>query len=206
MTYNKKLLSHLSDGILKGNPIFRLAFGVCPALAITTSLINGLWMGIAVTLVLICSNTSISLLKSFIPERIKIYVFIILTAGFVTIIQMLFKAFLPSINASLGVYLPLIAVSCIILDRAESLAYKSSFLPSLLDAIGMGIGFTAALTLIGLVREILGSGQIVLSESLVIPVTSALGIAPMLIFILPPGGFFVFGILIALSRRITHNE
>ncbi len=193
----EKKLSVLTKGIIKENPTLRLVLGTCPTLAITTAAINGIGMGVAATLVLIGSNAVISLLRNIIPDKVRIPAFITIIAAFVSIIQMLVKAFLPSIDAALGIYLPLIVVNCIILARAEMFASKNPVIPSILDAIGMGIGFTAALTLMGMIRELIGVGTI-----FGLPVTQG-AIEPMLIFILPPGGFFVFGMLVALSNKLA---
>ena len=196
MAENSKL-SVLTKGIVKENPVLRLVLGTCPTLAITTAAINGIGMGVAATLVLIGSNVVISLLRNVIPDKVRIPAFITIIATFVSIIQMLVKAFLPSIDAALGIFLPLIVVNCIILARAEMFASKNPVLPSILDAIGMGIGFTAALTLMGMIRELLGAGTLFGLE-----ITKG-AIEPMLIFILPPGGFFVFGMLVALSNKLA---
>lgn len=187
----------LTKGIVKENPVLRLVLGTCPTLAITTAAVNGIGMGVAATLVLVGSNVAISLLRKVIPDKVRIPAFITIIATFVTIIQMLVKAFAPAIDSALGIYLPLIVVNCIILARAEMFASKNSVLPSILDALGMGIGFTAALTLMGIIRELLGAGTL-----FGLPVTQGL-IDPMIVFILPPGGFFVFGILVALSNKLA---
>ncbi|HOV69348.1 MAG TPA: electron transport complex subunit E [Clostridia bacterium] len=188
------MLKYFSNGIIKENPVLRLVLGTCPTLAISTSAINGLGMGIAATVVLLGSNIVISLLRGFIPDKVRIPAFITIIAGFVTIVQLLVKAYTPELDKALGIYLPLIVVNCIILARAEMFASKQRVLPSILDALGMGIGFTAALLLMGIIREIIGSGSVfgMLFNS-----------NPMLIFILPPGGFFVFGILIALANKVA---
>ena len=171
--------------------------GTCPTLAITTSAFNGIGMGVAATLVLICSNAAISLLRNIIPNKIRIPAFITIIAGFVSVVQMLVKAFAPAIDKSLGIFLPLIVVNCIILARAEMFASKNSLLPSVLDGLGMGIGFTATLTLMGLIREFFGAGTL-----FGIAVTTNV-ISPMIVFLLPPGGFFVFGILVAASNALA---
>ncbi|MBE6729250.1 MAG: electron transport complex subunit E [Ruminococcaceae bacterium] len=201
-----KTLSYFTNGILTENPVLRLVLGTCPTLAVTTTFMNGIGMGAAATMVLICSNIVISLLRNIIPQKVRIPAFITVIAGFVSIVQLLVKAYAPSIDKSLGIFLPLIVVNCIILARAEMFASKNSVLPSLLDGLGMGVGFTVTLAIMGLIREIIGTGQIAISESLTIPLTSAIGIEPMLIFILPPGGFFVFGLLIALSNKIAEKQ
>ena len=188
----------LTNGIVKENPVLRLVVGTCPTLAITTSALNGIRMGIAATLVLLGSNVVISLLRKFIPDKVRIPAFITIIATFVTVIQMLVKGFLPAVDKSLGIYLPLIVVNCIILARAEMFACKNPVLPSALDAIGMGAGFTATLTLMGTIRELLGAGSV-----FGIPLLSSLGVPPMMVMILPPGGFFVFGILVALANKLA---
>ncbi|MEG1887360.1 MAG: electron transport complex subunit E, partial [Oscillospiraceae bacterium] len=171
----------------------------CPTLAVTTAAMNGIGMGIAATLVLIGSNAAISLLRNVIPDKIRIPAYITIIAGFVSVIQMLIKAFLPDIDKALGIYLPLIVVNCIILARAEMFAGKNKVLPSVLDAVGMGAGFTAALVLMGAIRELLGAGTIFGMT------VTANFIDPMLVMILPPGGFFVFGILVALANRLAEK-
>ncbi len=193
-------LKVLTNGIIKENPVLRLVLGTCPTLAVTTAAINGIGMGIAATLVLVCSNFAISLLRNFIPDKIRIPAYITIIAGFVSVVQMLVKAFAPSIDKSLGIFLPLIVVNCIILARAEMFASKNPILPSVLDGLGMGIGFTATLTLMGAIRELLGAGTI-----FSLPVTSQI-IDPMIIFLLPPGGFFVFGILVAISNALAKKQ
>lgn len=196
MAENTKM-SVLTKGIVKENPVLRLVLGTCPTLAVTTAAVNGIGMGVAATLVLIGSNVAISLLRNIIPDKVRIPAFITIIATFVTIIQMLVKAFLPSIDSALGIFLPLIVVNCIILARAEMFASKNPVLPSILDAVGMGIGFTAALTLMGMIRELFGAGTL-----FGLPVTEG-AIEPMIVFILPPGGFFVFGVLVALSNKLA---
>ena len=195
---SKKSLSHeFTKGIIKENPVLCLVLGTCPTLAVTTSAINALGMGAAATLVLLCSNVVISLLRRVIPDGVRIPAYITLIAGFVTIVQMLVKAFFPAIDQALGIFLPLIVVNCIILGRAEMFASKNSVLPSALDALGMGVGFTAAMLLMGIIRELLGAGKLfgmtVLPEAI---------FTPIIIFILPAGGFFVFGLLIALANKL----
>ncbi len=192
-----KNLNVFTNGIIKENPALRLVLGTCPTLAVTSTVINGIGMGVAATLVLVCSNVVISLLRNFIPDKVRIPAFITIIAGFVSVVQMLVKAFAPAIDKSLGIFLPLIVVNCIILARAEMFASKNSVLPSALDGLGMGIGFTATLTLMGAIRELLGSGTL-----FGMAVTSSF-IQPMAIFIMPAGGFFVFGILIAASNALA---
>ncbi len=201
-----KTLSYFTNGIITENPVLRLVLGTCPTLAVTTTFMNGIGMGAAATIVLVCSNVVISLLRNVIPSKVRIPAFITIIAGFVSIVQLLVKAYAPAIDASLGIFLPLIVVNCIILARAEMFASKNSVFPSLLDGLGMGVGFTVTLSIMGLIREIIGTGQIYISDALTIPLTSALGIEPILIFILPPGGFFVFGLLIALSNKLATKK
>ena len=197
-------MSHIKNeftkGIIKENPVLRLVLGTCPTLAITTAASNAIGMGVAATLVLVFSNATISLLKNIISDKIRIPAYITIIAGFVSMVQMLVKAYAPIIDKTLGIYLPLIVVNCIILGRAEMFASKNKVIPSILDGLGMGIGFTATLLLMGCIREILGSGTL-----FGIPLLSKV-IDPIIIFILPPGGFFVFGILIAISNKISSDS
>ena len=193
-------LKILTNGIVKENPTFVLLLGMCPTLATTTSAINGLSMGLATMFVLICSNLVISLIKNLTPDMVRIPVFIVVIASFVTILQMIMQAFVPTIYATLGLYIPLIVVNCIILGRAEAFASKNPVLPSILDGVGMGIGFTAALLVMGCIRELLGSGTIFGA-----PVTSSF-MDPIIIFILAPGGFFVYGILVAVVNKLTKGK
>lgn len=193
-------LNIFTNGIIKENPTLRLVLGTCPTLAVTTAAVNGVGMGVAATIVLVCSNAVISLLRNFIPEKVRIPAFITVIAGFVSVVQMLVKAYAPAIDKSLGIFLPLIVVNCIILARAEMFASKNAVIPSILDGLGMGIGFTATLTLMGAIREILGAGTL-----FSLPVTSKI-IEPMIIFLLPPGGFFVFGMLVAASNAIAKKQ
>ena len=189
----------IKNGIVKENPTFVLMLGMCPTLATTTSAINGLSMGLATMVVLICTNFVISLLKSLTPDKVRIPVFIVVIAAFVTILQMVIKAFLPDIDKALGLFIPLIAVNCIILGRAEAFAAKNSPVASLFDGIGIGLGFTLALTLLGIVRELLGAGSIF-----------GLALVPetynILLFILPPGAFITLGFLIAIVHKLRSNS
>ncbi len=157
-----KYLGYFTNGLIKENPTLRLVLGTCPTLAVTTAAVNGIGMGLSATVVLICSNLAISLLRNIIPDKVRIPAFITIIAGFVSVVQMLVKAFLPAIDKALGIYLPLIVVNCIILARAEMFASKNPPLASVLDGAGMGIGFTAVLTLMGAVRELLGAGSLFL--------------------------------------------
>ena len=184
------------NGILKNNPTFVLVLGMCPTLGTTTSAINGLGMGAATMAVLIMSNLVISLIKNLIPDKVRIPAFIVVIASFVTIIQMLMQAYLPSLYASLGVFIPLIVVNCIILGRAEAFASKNGALDSILDGIGIGLGFTIALTLIGAVREILGSGAI-------FGYSFGIGDYMPLVFVLAPGAFLVLGYMMVLFNKLA---
>ena len=195
-----KNLKVFTNGIITENPTLRLVLGTCPTLAVTTAAMNGIGMGIAATIVLVCSNTVISLLRNVIPSKVRIPAFITIIAGFVSVVQMLVKAFTPSIDKALGIFLPLIVVNCIILARAEMFASKNAVLPSILDGLGMGIGFTCTLTIMGMIRELLGNGTI-------FEMTVTKGhLDPMIIFLLPPGGFFVFGMLIAASNALAKKK
>ncbi len=188
-------------GWIKENPVLRLVLGTCPTLALTTQAFNGLGMGAAATFVLVGSNLVISLLRKFIPDNVRIPAFITIIAGFVTVIQMIVKAFLPTLDSALGIYLPLIVVNCIILGRAESFASKNGPIRSIIDGLGMGIGFTITLLIMGSIREIIGNGSwmnMIFNDGSMIQ--------PMLIMILPPGGFFVFGILVAVFNRLAEGK
>ena len=184
-------LAIVTKRIIKENPVLVLLLGTCPTLAVTTSAINGLGMGVSAMVVLICSNIVISILKKVIPSTVRIPCYIVVIAGFVTVVQLMLKAYLPALDKSLGLFIPLIVVNCIILGRAEMFASKNSIVDSALDGLGMGIGFTLALGVMGLIRELLGSGT-----AFGIAVTAG-HITPMGIFMLAPGGFFVYAILIA---------
>ncbi len=197
---NKKtsgLFREFTKGIIKENPVLRLVLGCCATLAVTTAASNAIGMGAATTFVLVCSNAAISLLRNVIPNKVRIPAFITIIAGFVTIVQLFIKAFSPALDTALGVFLPLIVVNCIILGRAEMFASKNKVLPSVIDGLGMGVGFTAAMLCMGIIRELLGAGTV-----FGIPVLSGF-MEPIIIFLLPPGGFFVFGILIALSGKLS---
>lgn len=194
MSQNSKL-GLIIDGIVKNNPTFVLVLGMCPTLGTTTSAINGLGMGLATMCVLILSNMAISAVARFIPDKVRIPSYIVIIATFVTLVQFLLQAYVPSLYATLGLFIPLIVVNCIVLGRAEAFANKNSVVDSACDGLGVGLGFTIALTLIGLVREILGSG-------------SAFGFKflsgdGMLAFVLAPGAFLVLGYLMVLFRKIT---
>ena len=188
-------LQLITKGIIKENPTFVLILGMCPTLGVTSSAINGMGMGVATMAVLIMSNMVISMIKNIVPDKVRIPVFIVVIASFVTIIEMLMKAYVPSLYASLGVFIPLIVVNCIILGRAEAFASKNGIVDSALDGIGIGLGFTLSLTAIGAVREILGSGSI-------FGYTFAGDVMPLL-FILAPGGFLVLGYLMVLFNKLA---
>lgn len=190
----------IRNGIIDENPTFRLVLGTCPTLAVTTSLSNALGMGAAATFVLIGSNIVIAALRNFIPAKVRIPAFIVIIATFVTIVQLLLQAFVPSLYASLGLFIPLIVVNCIILGRAEAFASKNQVLPSLLDGLAMGIGFTLALSLISIVREVIGNGTL-----LGMPLFGE-NYDPALIMILAPGGFITFGVLMAIINKITAKK
>lgn len=189
----------LTNGFIKENPTFVLLLGMCPTLATTTSGKNGLMMGLATTFVLICSNLVISLLKKLIPDAVRIPAFIVVIAGFVTVLQLLIQAFLPDLNNSLGIFIPLIVVNCIVLGRAESVASKQNPVLSIFDGVSIGLGFTMSLTILGSVREFIGSGKVF--EQLIYPDSYG-----ALLFILPPGAFMVLGCLIALFNVITKKS
>lgn len=202
------------NGLVKENPTFVLMLGMCPTLAVTTSAINGLGMGLTTTAVLVLSNVIIALLRNIIPNRVRIPAFIVIVASFVTMAELLLEGFIPSLYAALGIYIPLIVVNCIILGRAEAFASKNGVLPSFFDGIGMGLGFTVALTAIGIVRELLGAGELfgvpVINNVLKL-ISSAVGrsepveYVPVSIFVLAPGAFFVLAALTALQNRVKRK-
>ncbi len=187
-----KYVERLYNGIIKENPTFVLMLGMCPTLAVTSSAINGLGMGLSTTVVLVFANLLISIFRKKIPNGVRIPAFIVIVASLVTIVEFLLKAYIPALSESLGVYIPLIVVNCIILGRAESFASKNEPIISIFDGIGMGLGFTMGLTIIGLIREILGAGTIFDA-----PVLVNLGYTPMTIFIMAPGAFLVLAFLVA---------
>lgn len=191
-----KLEKIFRNGIVDENPAFVQVIGMCPTLAVTTSAINGLGMGISTTVVLICSNIVISLIRKIIPDKIRIPSFIVVIATFVTIVGMILKAYLPSLDKALGLFIPLIVVNCLILARAESFASKRNPIESCVDGIGMGLGFSLALTLLGAIRELLGNGSI-FGLSLF-----GASFEPILLFILPPGAFLTLGFLLAGLNKI----
>ena len=188
-------LKIITNGIVRENPTFVLLLGMCPTLATTTSAQNGLLMGLATMFVLVCANVAVSLIKNLTPDKVRIPVFVVVIASFVTILQMMLAAWLPSVNASLGLYIPLIVVNCVILGRAEAFACKHTPFESLLDGVGIGLGFTLGLTLLGMAREVLGAGTVFGLHLL--PETMG-----MLVFILPPGAFISLGYLIAIINKV----
>lgn len=192
-------LKIITNGIVRENPTFVLLLGMCPTLATTTSAQNGLLMGLATMFVLVCANVAVSLIKNLTPDKVRIPVFVVVIASFVTILQMMLAAWLPSVNASLGLYIPLIVVNCVILGRAEAFACKHTPFESLLDGVGIGLGFTLGLTLLGMAREVLGAGTVFGLHLL--PETMG-----MLVFILPPGAFITLGYLIAIINKVCKAE
>lgn len=223
MAEKKSLGKEFTKGLVKENPVLRLVLGTCPTLAVTTSVTNAIGMGVAATIVLVCSNIAISALRKVITSKVRIPAYIVIIASFVTIVQMLVKAFVPALNTALGAFLPLIVVNCIILGRAEAFASKNSVLYSAVDGLGMGVGFTAALCLMGTVREVLGAGTFLagIQDLLVLfgdnvlggwngfdfnSGLEAIGLQPITLFILPAGGFFVFGILMATANKIAEGK
>lgn len=195
-----KFFKIIKNGIFNENPTFRLLIGMCPTLAVTTVATNGVGMGLSTTVVLVCSNVVISLFRKVIPDKIRIPAYIVVIATFVTIVQMILQAFIPSLYDALGLYIPLIVVNCIILGRAEAFASKNGVLNSFADGIGMGLGFTVALTILGSIREILGAGTIF--------GVSLFGEAfePMGMMIMPPGAFLTLGLLIGFINKLTEKK
>ena len=218
MAEKKTLGQEFSKGLLKENPVLRLVLGTCPTLAVSTSIENAIGMGVAAMLVLICSNVVISALRKVIPNKVRIPCYIVVIAAFVTIVQLVVKAFAPTLDEGLGIYLPLIVVNCIILGRAEGFANKNGVLASAVDGVGMGVGFTIALTLMAAIREFFGAGNLTLKvigygttlqdifhlgET---DILTKIGLEPILIFILAPGGFFTFGLLMACANKIAESQ
>jgi Na+-translocating ferredoxin:NAD+ oxidoreductase subunit E len=188
-------LQNFTKGFIKENPVFVMLLGLCPALGVTTSAFNGLGMGLATTFVLVMSNTVVSIIKNFIPDKVRIPSFIVIIASFVTIVELVMQGFLPALFDQLGLFIPLIVVNCLILGRAEAFASKKNLLTSVIDGLGMGLGFAFALTILGGVREILGSGAIF--DIKLMPGDF------MLVFVLAPGAFIGLGYLVALSRKLN---
>ena len=197
MSEKKSMGKVLFNGIVTENPTFRLVLGACPTLAVTTSAINGLGMGAAATFVLICSNFVISLLRNFIPDKVRIPAFIVVICTFVTMVQLLMQAFIPSLYDALGIFIPLIVVNCIILARAEAFASKNTPVSSAVDGLGMGIGFTLALMLMGSIRELIGNGTVFGVNIL------GASYQPMLLIVLASGGFLTFGLMLGLFNLIV---
>ena len=195
-----KYIERIYNGIIKENPTFVLMLGMCPTLAVTTSAINGAGMGLTTTVILVLSNMMISALRKCIPDRVRIPAYIVVIATFVTIVQFLLQAYIPSLNSALGIYIPLIVVNCIILGRAESYASKNPVMLSMCDGLGMGLGFTVGLTLIGLFRELIGNGTIF--NVRVLPSFYE----PVTIFVLAPGAFFVLAFIIAVQNKIKKKK
>jgi electron transport complex protein RnfE len=194
------LFKDFSNGLIKENPVLRLVLGTCPTLAVTTAVFNGIGMGIAATAVLIGSNLIISLIKKIVPNEVRIPIYVIVIASFVTVVQMLIKAYSPQLDQQLGIFIPLIVVNCIILARAESFAAKNPPLNSIMDGLGMGLGFTLALVIISTFREVFGAGTFFGMQLF------GAGFKPALIMILPPGGFLVFGLTIAAVNKLTAGK
>jgi len=192
-------LKYFTNGFIKENPTFVLVLGTCPTLAVTTAAMNGIGMGAATTFVLVFSNLMIAALKNYIPDKVRIAAFILVIATFVTIVDLVMKAYTPDLYKTLGIFIPLIVVNCIILGRAEAFAQKNAVLPAILDGLGMGIGFTLAITLMGGIREILGNGSI-FDIRLVSQDTRTI-----LMFILPPGAFLTYGYLIAIMNSLKRK-
>jgi electron transport complex protein RnfE len=190
-------LQNFSKGLLKENPILVLLLGMCPTLGVTTSAINGLGMGLATTFVLVMSNMVVSMVKGFIPDKVRIPAFIVIIASFVTVVELVMQGFVPALFEQLGLFIPLIVVNCIVLGRAEAFASKNGVLSSVLDGLGMGLGFAMALTILGSIRELLGSGAIF-----------SIKLIPgdlMLVFVLAPGAFIALGYLIAITKKLNNK-
>ncbi len=195
-----KFFKTFTNGLVKENPIFRLLLGMCSTLALSTQASNGIGMGLAVTFVLVCSNVFISLLKNVIPNTVRIPCYVVVIATFVTIVQMVLQAYLPELNASMGVFIPLIVVNCIILGRAEAFANKTNVVLAFADGLGMGIGYTIALTFVGIIRELIGSGTVFGH------VVFGSWYQPMILVILPPGAFIVLGLILGTLNKIQEKE
>ncbi|OYT10828.1 MAG: electron transport complex subunit RsxE [Bacteroidetes bacterium 4572_112] len=196
-------LQNLTKGLVKENPVFVLLLGLCPTLGVTTSAINGLGMGLATTFVLMMSNMSISMVKNFIPDKVRIPAFIVIIASFVTVVDLLMQGYLQALHAQLGLFIPLIVVNCIVLGRAEAFASKNNVFDSIIDGFGMGLGFSLALTILGGIREILGSGAIFGIPLHIFPTDDKGNPITMIVFVLAPGAFIVLGYLIAITKKIN---
>ena len=201
-----KCTERVYNGLIKENPTFVLMLGMCPTLAVTTSAINGIGMGLSSTVVLVMSNLLISLLRKVIPDGVRMPAFIVIVASFVTVVQFLMQGYLPSLYDSLGIYIPLIVVNCIILGRAEAYASKNPAIPSAFDGLGMGLGFTCAITILGAIRELIGAGTILSTGSSALVDFTNYGFTPASIFILAPGAFFVLAMCIAVMNRIKRKH
>ena len=201
-----KCVERIYNGLIKENPTFVLTIGMCPTLAVTTSAINGIGMGLSSTVVLVMSNLLISLLRKVIPDGVRMPAFIVIVASFVTVVQFLMQGYLPSLYDSLGIYIPLIVVNCIILGRAEAYASKNPAIPSAFDGLGMGLGFTCAITILGAIRELIGAGTILSTGSSALVDFTNYGFTPASIFILAPGAFFVLAMCIAVMNRIKRKH
>ena len=199
-------VERIYNGLIKENPTFVLTLGMCPTLAVTTSAINGIGMGLSSTVVLVMSNLLISLLRKVIPDGVRMPAFIVIVASFVTVVQFLMQGYLPSLYDSLGIYIPLIVVNCIILGRAEAYASKNPAIPSAFDGLGMGLGFTCAITILGAIRELIGAGTILSTGSSALVDFTNYGFTPASIFILAPGAFFVLAMCIAVMNRIKRKH
>ncbi len=205
MNTKNPLIERLYNGIIKENPTVVLMLGMCPTLAVTTSMLNGIGMGLSTTVVLAFSNAIISALRRFIPNSVRMPSYIVIVASLVTMVQFLMEGYFPGLYASLGIYIPLIVVNCIILGRAESYASKNPVLPSFFDGIGMGLGFTLSISIIGLVRELLGAGQALGYQVLPLAENGKAGYTPIAIFVLAPGAFFILGILVAIMKVVRER-
>lgn len=201
-----KCVERIYNGLIKENPTFVLTLGMCPTLAVTTSAINGIGMGLSSTVVLVMSNLLISLLRKVIRIGVRMPAFIVIVASFVTVVQFLMQGYLPSLYDSLGIYIPLIVVNCIILGRAEAYASKNPAIPSAFDGLGMGLGFTCAITILGAIRELIGAGTILSTGSSALVDFTNYGFTPASIFILAPGAFFVLAMCIAVMNRIKRKH
>ena len=201
-----KCVERIYNGLIKENPTFVLTLGMCPTLAVTASAINGIGMGLSSTVVLVMSNLLISLLRKVIPDGVRMPAFIVIVASFVTVVQFLMQGYLPSLYDSLGIYIPLIVVNCIILGRAEAYASKNPAIPSAFDGLGMGLGFTCAITILGAIRELIGAGTILSTGSSALVDFTNYGFTPASIFILAPGAFFVLAMCIAVMNRIKRKH
>lgn len=196
-------MQNFTKGFIKENPVFVLLLGLCPTLGVTTSALNGLGMGLATTFVLVMSNIVVSLVKSFIPDKVRIPAFIVIIASFVTIVDLLMQGYLQSLHENLGLFIPLIVVNCLVLGRAEAFASKNTLMPSIIDGLGMGLGFSFALTVLGGVREILGSDSVFDIMLHIFPVDKDGNPITMIAFVLAPGAFIVLAYLIALNRKLN---